>query len=196
MRGRACWRILSDTSTAAAAPQVGGQAIRRVITPGQITWASITSSVVTSLRNSASGLFSAWRLALARILAKASAACRIFSCARGRRRRSSAAPAECRACRPAGRRRRRNASNGLGRSVNTAPSAPGLICSKPSASTQSAAPLRDRLARQEQRGRAGRAVVVDVDDRDAGHADLVQRLLAAGRVAVDVAGIGLLRSWS
>ena len=50
----------------------------------------------------------------------------------------------------------------------------------------------DRLARQEQRGRAGRAVVVDVDDRDAGHADLVQRLLAAGGVAVDVAGVGLL----
>jgi hypothetical protein len=50
----------------------------------------------------------------------------------------------------------------------------------------------DRLARQEQGCRAGRAVVVDVDDRDAGHADAIQRLLAAGRVAIHVAGIGLL----
>ena len=50
----------------------------------------------------------------------------------------------------------------------------------------------DRLPRQEQRGRAGRAIVVDVDDRDAGHADLVERALAAGGVAVDIADIGLL----
>ena len=49
-----------------------------------------------------------------------------------------------------------------------------------------------RLARQEQRGRPGGAVVVDVDHRDAGHAHLVQRALAAGGVAVDVAHVGLL----
>ena len=57
---------------AAAAPQVGGQAISRVSTPGQIAGEAITSSVVTTLRNSASGLLAACRLALARILAKVS----------------------------------------------------------------------------------------------------------------------------
>src|ERR1700722_4472153 len=60
---------LSETRIAAAPPQVGGHAINRVITPGQITWSFITSSGVSSLRNSASGLFLAWRLALARTLA-------------------------------------------------------------------------------------------------------------------------------
>ena len=50
----------------------------------------------------------------------------------------------------------------------------------------------DRLAREEERGRAGRAVVVDVDDRDAGQAELVERALAVGRVAVAVARVGLL----
>ena len=50
----------------------------------------------------------------------------------------------------------------------------------------------DRLAGKEQCGRAGRAIVVDVDDRDAGHADRIQRALPAGRIAVDVADIGLL----
>ncbi|MCY1301177.1 hypothetical protein D9M70_507720 [compost metagenome] len=57
---------------AAAPPQVGGQAIRRVITPGQITWSFITSSVVTTFLNTDSGLLAAWRLALARIAAKVS----------------------------------------------------------------------------------------------------------------------------
>ena len=50
----------------------------------------------------------------------------------------------------------------------------------------------DRLAGQEQRRGAGRAVVVDVDDRDPGEAELVERALAVGRVAVAVAGVGLL----
>ena len=50
----------------------------------------------------------------------------------------------------------------------------------------------DRLAGQEQRRGAGRAVVVDVDDRDPGQAQLVERPLAVGRVAVAVAGVGLL----
>ncbi|MCY1311062.1 hypothetical protein D9M70_613240 [compost metagenome] len=49
----------SEQMIAAAAPQVGGQAIRRVITPGQTTWSFITSSVVTTLRNIASGLLAA-----------------------------------------------------------------------------------------------------------------------------------------
>ena len=50
----------------------------------------------------------------------------------------------------------------------------------------------DRLPRQKQRGRAGRAVIVDVDDRDPGHADAIERALAAGGVAVDITDIGLL----
>ncbi|MNV97310.1 hypothetical protein D3C71_1924150 [compost metagenome] len=62
----------SDTSSAAAPPQVGGQAIKRVITPGSSTVSFMTSSVVTILRNSASGLLAAWRLALARTAAKVS----------------------------------------------------------------------------------------------------------------------------
>ncbi|MNZ39773.1 hypothetical protein D3C78_572720 [compost metagenome] len=56
----------------AAAPQVGGQAIRRVSTPSHNIGAARTSSVLTTLRNTASGLLAAWRLALARILAKVS----------------------------------------------------------------------------------------------------------------------------
>ncbi|MNF84210.1 hypothetical protein D3C84_665600 [compost metagenome] len=48
------------------------------------------------------------------------------------------------------------------------------------------------LAGQEQCRGAGGAVVVDVDQRDAGHADPVQGFLPARGVAVDVAGIGLL----
>jgi len=51
---------------------VGGQAIKRVITPGSSTVSFMTSSVVTILRNSASGLLAAWRLALARTAAKVS----------------------------------------------------------------------------------------------------------------------------
>ena len=67
-----CWSAnFSETRIAAAPPQVGGHAINRVMTPGQITWSFITSSAVTSFRNNASGLFRAWRLAFARTLAKA-----------------------------------------------------------------------------------------------------------------------------
>ena len=79
------WRLakLSDISTAAAPPQVGGQAINLVITPGHMTWSFKTSSALTSLRNIASGLFLACRLALARILAKASSFVPyFFMCAR------------------------------------------------------------------------------------------------------------------
>ncbi|MCY1187987.1 hypothetical protein D9M73_290340 [compost metagenome] len=49
----------SDTMIAAAAPQVGGQAIRRVITPGKITWSAITSSVVMIFLKTDSGLLAA-----------------------------------------------------------------------------------------------------------------------------------------
>ena len=50
----------------------------------------------------------------------------------------------------------------------------------------------DELAGEEQRARTRRAVVVHVDDRDAAHADLVERLLTAGGVAVAIGGDGLL----
>ena len=68
---------------AAAAPQVGGQAIKRVSTPGHSADAFSTSSGVSSLRSRASGLRAACRLALARMAAKASSGvpC-FFMCAR------------------------------------------------------------------------------------------------------------------
>lgn len=44
------------------------------------------------------------------------------------------------------------------------------------------------LDREDKGGRAGRAVVVDVDDGDTGHAELVEDTLATGRVAVNVTG--------
>ncbi|MCY1290654.1 hypothetical protein D9M70_398090 [compost metagenome] len=50
----------------------------------------------------------------------------------------------------------------------------------------------DGLARQEQGAGAGGAVVVDVDYRNAGHADFVEGGLAAGGVTVDVADVSLL----
>jgi hypothetical protein len=52
------WRCAksSEQTTAAAAPQVGGQAIRRVITPGHIIGRGQHLLLVTTLRNSASGL--------------------------------------------------------------------------------------------------------------------------------------------
>ena len=50
----------------------------------------------------------------------------------------------------------------------------------------------DRLPREKERGRSGRAIVVDVADRNAGHADAVKRLLAGRGIAIDVAHIGLL----
>src|SRR3990172_746706 len=49
-----------------------------------------------------------------------------------------------------------------------------------------------RLPGEIKRARSGRAVVVDVDYRDAGEPERVQRRLAAGRIAVDVADVGLL----
>src|SRR5690606_10761607 len=48
------------------------------------------------------------------------------------------------------------------------------------------------LPREEKGRGTGRAVVVDVDDRNARDADLVERALAAGRVTVDIADKGLL----
>jgi hypothetical protein len=79
------WRFAKarPSQHAAAAPQVGGQAISRVITPGQITGRPARPASLTSLRNSASGLLAAWRLALARMRAKAdSGVPYFFMCAR------------------------------------------------------------------------------------------------------------------
>src|ERR1700735_4672424 len=77
-------------------------------------------------------------------------------------------------------------SIGLVRSVYLAPSDPFSIFSKPSHHAVRDAAL-DELLGHEQRGRSGGAVVVHVVDRDAGHAESVERALAAGRFAVAVA---------
>jgi hypothetical protein len=100
----------------------------------------MTSSAVTTLRNSAIGLFAACRLALARILAKVSIVVPYFA--------MCAMPAPPKYRNASGTSVRptsasvsaSNRSNGVGRSLKWVPSAPGAICSNPSASTQSAAP--------------------------------------------------------
>ena len=55
------WRLAKsvEQTIAAAAPHVGGHAIRRVMTPGHSTGEFNTSSSVTTLRNKAIGLFAA-----------------------------------------------------------------------------------------------------------------------------------------
>src|SRR5262249_21283441 len=50
----------------------------------------------------------------------------------------------------------------------------------------------DRLVGEVERARAGRAIVVDVVDRNAGQAELVDGALAAGRVTVHVTDEGFL----
>lgn len=59
-----------EHSTAAAAPQVGGQAIRRVIPPSRSTSSAITFSRASTVRSTALGLRAAWRLDFVRMLAK------------------------------------------------------------------------------------------------------------------------------
>ena len=49
----------------------------------------------------------------------------------------------------------------------------------------------DGLSGQPQRGRATRAVVVDVDNRNSGHTRAVDGALATRRIPVHVAGVGL-----
>src|SRR6267142_261907 len=83
--GLRLWRLAKsrETTMAAAAPQVGGQAIGLVITPGQTTGDSRTCSVVITLRKTDSGLLAAWRLALARTFAKSASVVPYFCmCAR------------------------------------------------------------------------------------------------------------------
>ena len=55
-----------DTTMAAAAPHVGGQALSRVMAPGMTSGDARTSSAVSTLRSRASGLFAPCRLAFAR----------------------------------------------------------------------------------------------------------------------------------
>ncbi|MNH31863.1 hypothetical protein D3C79_922650 [compost metagenome] len=50
----------------------------------------------------------------------------------------------------------------------------------------------DGLARQIKRGGAARAVVIDVDHRNAGHAHFVKHGLATGGVAIGITGVSLL----
>ncbi|MCY1448352.1 hypothetical protein D9M71_650130 [compost metagenome] len=102
----------------------------------------MTSSVVTTLRNTASGLRAAWRLALARMAAKVSSLVPyFFMCA-------IPAPANClialllTATSPTSSLTSVLAcSRAEARSVHTDFSAPGFICSKPKARAQSTAPL-------------------------------------------------------
>ena len=49
----------------------------------------------------------------------------------------------------------------------------------------------DCLSRQEYGSGTRRAVVVDVDHRNAGHKRIIKRMLSAGGVTVDIAAIGL-----
>src|SRR3990167_891350 len=135
------WANSPEQTMAAAAPQVGGQAISRVITPGHIMGEAMTSSVVTVALKTARGFFAAWRLALALILAKVSsfvpkrlmcsmpAAPKIRN-AMGTLETSALASTQALKC-----------SNTDGRSLYMVPSAPGFICSNPKARTQSAIPL-------------------------------------------------------
>ena len=98
-----------------------------------------------------------------------------------RRRRRTAAPSARRpgprpgTCRATSKKRCRSAS---GRSVQVSPSAPGSICSKPRRQHAVGETAGDGLSREVHRARAGRAVVVDVEHRDAGHAHRVDRALA------------------
>ena len=83
-------------------------------------------------------------------------------------------------------------SIGCVRSSYVAPSEPGFIFSNPSAMRALGQPAANRLGGKVQRGRPGRTVVVDVDDRDTAHAQLVERPLPRGRLAVDVPDVALL----
>ncbi|MCY1419665.1 hypothetical protein D9M71_352580 [compost metagenome] len=107
-----------------------------------MTVSFITSSVVTTFLNSASGLLAAWRLALARIAAKVSIFVPYFCmCSRPAPPKVRSGPgtsaASAVSCSTIGRKRARV----TGRSSQLDFSEPGRICSKPRASTQSAWPL-------------------------------------------------------
>ena len=52
-----------------------------------------------------------------------------------------------------------------------------------------------RLTRKPERRRTGRAIIVDVDDRDAAQSTRIQGSLAGCAVAIDIADIGLLDRW-
>ncbi len=83
-------------------------------------------------------------------------------------------------------------ATGLSRSSYFDPRAPFSIFSKPRTSDALGDAALDRLLGEHEGRRAGRAVVVHVEDGDARQPDLVGRALAARAVAVDVAGVHLL----
>ena len=185
----------SEQRTAAAAPQVGGQHWKRVSgskTSGDARISSTRQRLAEQRervlrRRACAPSPRSWR--------RSRAWCRTSSGTRGRRRRTSARPAGA-WLKPCTRFitldvlvQRVGAVGELG--------AERALLHLLEADREHALgrAARDRLAREVQRRRAGRAVVVHVDDRDAGEADLVDRRLAAGGVAVDVAGEGLL-DWS
>ncbi len=81
---------------------------------------------------------------------------------------------------------------GCSRSSNVVPSDPGLHLLEAERQGDVALAGPDRLRGQVERAGPGRAVAVDVEDRDAGEAELVRRPVAAARLAVHVADEGLL----
>ena len=187
-----CRAKSSDTSTAAAAPHVGGQAMSRVITPSISTGEASTSSTDHLLaeqreriaRRVPARLGADLREGLHRravlLHVRESGAAEVADRERNLRMADQRVglAVECIEGRGAvgelgGERARRHLLEAHGERAIDGPG-------------------RHRLPGEEQRRRAGRAVVVDVDDRDAGHADTVERLLPGRRVAVDVAGVRLL----
>ncbi|MCY1244602.1 hypothetical protein D9M72_576890 [compost metagenome] len=115
--------------------------MERVITPGHITFSAITSSTLTTLRNTAFGLRAAWRLALARMAAKVSSLVPYFfmwawPAAPNRRNapRTSIGPSTSVST-------SLNSSSGPGRSVQGELRAPGAMYSKPKANATSTTPL-------------------------------------------------------
>jgi hypothetical protein len=177
---------------AAAAPQVGGQAISRVITPGHITGAAITlvfghdstEQRHRVVRCMATGLGADLREGghLRAVLLHVGQACATEVAQRERHLLVADQLVGDRL--EMVERTRPVIEHGAQRA-----GAHVLEAERQHAIGRAA---DHGLPRKEQRGRAGRAVVVDVDDRNAGHAHLVQRALAGGGVAVHVAHVGLL----
>ena len=113
LAGRAWRRTRREHTTAAAAPQVGGQHCSRVSGPKMCGEAS-TSSTVTGSRNTAYGLFAACRRAFTEILAKISGSvpyCR-RRYSRPRRRRTAPASGACVQALDRARARRRTGASG------------------------------------------------------------------------------------
>jgi hypothetical protein len=83
-------------------------------------------------------------------------------------------------------------SNGVGRSLKCVPERAGHHLLEAQRQRTVHRTGFDGLACEEQRRRSGRAIVVHVRDRDARHADAIERLLSGRGVAVDIPDIRLL----